>query len=477
MIAREVGKVISVGGGIVIASGLSRAGLGEMVRVGGVYGMVMRLTLNTVQIALFGDDSTVKAGDKISRTGEQMSIPVGKGLLGRVIDPLGAAIDGAGRIASSGRMPIEKDAVPIIERKPVNVPFITGTKIIDAMIPVGRGQRELIIGDRQSGKTTIAIDAVISNKSSGVVSVLCFVGAKGTEVQKIRARLAAAGAIDNVVIVAAMAERSAAEAYAAPYSATAVAEYFAGLGRDVFIVYDSLTAHANAYRQISLSLERAPGREAYPGDIFWAHSRLLERAGNFKAGGSITAMPIIETQAGNLASYIPTNVISITDGQIVLSSSLFAKGQLPAIDAGLSVSRIGSKAQIKTLARAAGNMKSAYASFLDLEDFTKFGSELDEKSQEILARGRATRAILRQNYGEPVEDAALAVMLVALEAGLFDKVASEKVLLFAGKIVAAVKKSAGAAFKKIASGAELSKAEMASVIKAAKSAKPWLYQT
>ncbi|MCL2438964.1 MAG: F0F1 ATP synthase subunit alpha [Alphaproteobacteria bacterium] len=472
VIAREVGRTVSVAGGIVVASGLSRVGLGEMVRVGAVEGMVMRITAAAVQIALFGDESLVAAGDKIVRLNVQMSVPVGDKLLGRVVDALGMPIDDEGKIPSKLRMPIEREAPPIISRRPVNVPLSTGTKIIDAMIPIGRGQRELVIGDRQSGKTTIAIDAVIANRDNGVISVLCLIGAKMSEVQRIRGRLASAKALDNVVIVAAASEKSAAEAYVAPYTATAIAEYFAGQGKDVLIVYDNLTLHANAYRQISLSLERAPGREAYPGDIFWAHSRLLERAGNFKSGGSITAMPIIETQAGNLASYIPTNVISITDGQIVLSSALFSKGQLPAIDAGLSVSRIGSKAQIKTLAKAAGNMKSAYASFLDLEDFTKFGSELDEKSEQILARGRATRELLKQNYGEPVEGAALAVMLVALEAGLFDRIKIEKVLPFAAKIVAAVKKSASALWKKIASGVALSNPEMEQLKKVMRNAKP-----
>jgi F-type H+-transporting ATPase subunit alpha len=378
-----------------------------------------------IGVVLLGEYWHLHAGDEVQRTGRVMDVAVGDGLLGRVIDPLGRPLDGNGPVASSKRLPVERPAAPIMDRAPVTVPLQTGLKVIDALIPVGRGQRELILGDRQTGKTAIAIDTILNQRNHHVLCVYCAIGQRASAVAKAVATLREKGALDYTVVVVTEGNDPPGLAYIAPYAATSIAESFMEAGRDVLIVYDDLTHHARAYRELSLLLRRPPGREAFPGDIFYIHSRLLERATHLRkelGGGSLTALPIIETEAQDISAYIPTNLISITDGQIYLSPSLFELGVLPAVDVGKSVSRVGGKAQRAAYRVVAGDLKLAYAQFEELETFSRFGARLDEDTRKIIEHGRRIRACLKQPEFAPVSVPAQIAVLLALTAELFDRV-------------------------------------------------------
>ena len=407
IVEAEVGTVILVGDGIAKAHGLSSCMANELLEFeGGDYGMALNLEENVVSIVMLSSLSDIKEGSVVRRTGKVVSVPVGEKMIGRVVNALGQPIDGKGPIDAENTRPIESEAPGIIKRKSVSVPLQTGIKAIDSMIPIGRGQRELIIGDRQTGKTTIAIDTIINQKNSDVICVYVAIGQKNSTVAQLTETLREAGAMDYTVVVSATASESAPLQYIAPYSGCAIAEYFMAEGRDVLIIYDDLSKHAVAYRALSLLIRRPPGREAYPGDVFYLHSRLLERAARVApeyGGGSITALPIIETQAGDVSAYIPTNVISITDGQIFLESELFHSGVMPAVNPGISVSRVGGSAQVKAMKKVAGTLKLLYSQYRELRSFAQFGSDLDADTKERLALGERIVEILKQNKTSPVE--------------------------------------------------------------------------
>ncbi len=423
---REVGTITSVATGIAKVSGLPGVGFDELVTFpGDVLGIAFNLDADEIGVVLLGDYWHLHTGDEVQRTGRVMDVAVGDGLLGRVIDPLGRPLDGDGPVASSKRLPVERPAAPIMDRAPVTVPLQTGIKVIDALIPVGRGQRELILGDRQTGKTAIAIDTILNQRDHHVLCVYCAIGQRASAVAKAVATLREKGAMEYTVLVVTEGNDPPGLTYIAPYVATSIAESFMEAGRDVLIVYDDLTHHARAYRELSLLLRRPPGREAFPGDIFYIHSRLLERATHLRqerGGGSLTALPIIETEAQNISAYIPTNLISITDGQIYLSPSLFELGVLPAVDVGKSVSRVGGKAQRAAYRAVAGDLKLAYAQFEELETFSRFGARLDEDTHKIIEHGRRIRACLKQPEFAPVAVSAQIAVLLALTAELFDRV-------------------------------------------------------
>jgi len=423
---REVGTITSVATGIAKVSGLPGVGFEELVTFpGGVLGIAFNVDADRIGVVLLGEYWHLHAGDEVQRTGRVMDVAVGDGLLGRVIDPLGRALDGNGPVVSSKRLPVERPAAHIMDRAPVTVPLQTGLKVIDALIPVGRGQRELILGDRQTGKTAIAIDAILNQRDQNVLCVYCAIGQRASAVAKTVAILREKGAMDYTVIVVAEGNDPPGLAYIAPYAATSIAESFMEAGRDVLIVYDDLTSHARSYRELSLLLRRPPGREAFPGDIFYIHSRLLERATHLckeLGGGSLTALPIIETEAQDISAYIPTNLISITDGQIYLSPSLFELGVLPAVDVGKSVSRVGGEAQRPAFRAVAGDLKLAYAQFEELETFSRFGARLDENTRKTIEHGRRIRACLKQVELAPVPVPAQIAILLALTANLFDRV-------------------------------------------------------
>jgi F-type H+/Na+-transporting ATPase subunit alpha len=423
---REVGTVTSVGTGIATVSGLPSVGSDELVTFpGGVLGIAFNVDEDEIGIVLLGAYEHLHAGDEVERTGRVMDVAVGDGLLGRVIDPLGRPLDDGGPVASSSRLPIERPAAPIMDRSPVTVPLQTGLKVIDALIPIGRGQRELILGDRQTGKTAIATDTILNQRDKNVVCVYCAIGQRASAVAKSVALLREKGGLDYTVVVVAAGNDPPGLIYIAPYAATSIAEFFMEAGRDVLIVYDDLTQHAEAYRELSLLLRRPPGREAFPGDIFYIHSRMLERATHLRpelGNGSLTALPIIETEAEDISAYIPTNLISITDGQIYLSPSLFELGVLPAVDVGKSVSRVGGDAQRAPYRAVAGDLKLAYAQFEELETFSRFGARLDEDTRKTIEHGRRIRACLKQPEFAPVSVPAQIALLLALTAGLFDAV-------------------------------------------------------
>lgn len=441
--AREVGRVVETLGVVVKCSGLSGACLGELVDINGVPGLVMNLNRDGVGIALLGDPDGIRAGDRARRTGHIASVPVGPSLLGRVVDPLGRPLDGGRAVSTKRRYEIERPAHPIIERAPVARPLQTGIKAIDALIPIGRGQRELILGDRQTGKTAIALDAMLAQKDTDVVCIYCAIGARADSVARLVDTLAKNKCMKNSIVLSAPGESPPGLLYAAPYAATSMAEYFMEVeGRDVLVIYDSLSAHAQAYRQLSLFLRRPPGREAYPGDIFYVHSRLLERSTRLKkefGGGSITALPICETQAENISAYIPTNLISITDGQIFLSASLFQKGVAPAVDVGISVSRVGSKAQLPAYKAVAGDMKISYSQFEELEAFSKFGAELDDATRKTLARGAILRETLKQPPHAPMRASEQIVEILAANSGALDDVPISRLQAALSEIVKAAK--------------------------------------
>jgi F-type H+-transporting ATPase subunit alpha len=426
---REVGTVTSVSTGIAMVSGLPDVGYDELIAFpGGVFGIAFNLEEHEIGVVLLGEYWHLRAGDEVRRTGRVMDVGVGDGALGRVMDPLGRPLDGKGPIATIQRLPIERPAAPIMDRAPVTVPLQTGLKVIDALIPVGRGQRELILGDRQTGKTTIAVDTILNQQGKNVLCVYCAIGQRASAVAKTVAILQEKGAMAYTVVMVTEGNDSPGLAYIAPYAATSMAEHYMETGRDVLIVYDDLTHHARAYRELSLLLRRPPGREAFPGDIFYIHSRLLERATHLsqeRGGGSLTALPIIETEAQNMSAYIPTNLISITDGQIYLSPSLFELGALPAVDVGKSVSRVGGKAQRAAYRAVSGDLKLAYAQFEELETFARFGARLDAHTTQIIEHGRRIRACLKQPESAPVSEVAQIAVLLALTAKLFDRVPLE----------------------------------------------------
>ncbi len=425
----ETGTVISVSTGIASVSGLPGAGFEELLKFpNGLFGIAYNIDEDEIGVILLGEDSLLNTGDEVERTGRVMDIPVGNALLGRVINPLGEPMDDKGLVSHSHRLPIERTAAAIMDRSAVNAPLQTGLKVIDALIPIGRGQRELILGDRQTGKTAIAIDAIINQHDKNVLCIYCAIGQRADSVAKVIAILKEHNAMEYTVVVVTEGNNAPGLKYIAPYAATSIAEYFMEQGRDVLIVYDDLTHHARAYRELSLLLRRPPGREAFPGDIFYIHSRLLERSTHLSqelGSGSLTALPIIETEAQNISAYIPTNLISITDGQIYLSPKLFELGILPAVDVGKSVSRVGGKAQLPVY-RSTANLKLKYAQFEELETFARFGTRLDKHTRTIIEHGKRIRICLKQQELEPMCVVEQVIVLLALTTGLFDTIPVEK---------------------------------------------------
>ena len=412
----DFGTVVSVGDGIARINGLDSAMAGELIEFpGGVYGMVQNLEENNVGCVLLGDDSNIVEGDKVSCTGRIVQVPVGDALIGRVVNALGQPIDGKGAIKATDFRNVETKARGVIDRKSVDTPLQTGYKAVDSLIPIGRGQRELIIGDRQTGKTALAVDTIINQKGENVICIYVAIGQKASTVAQTVKKLEEHGAMEYSIIVASTASEKAPLQFLAPYSGVAMAEYFMDEGKDVLIVYDDLSKHAVAYRSMALLLRRPPGREAYPGDVFYLHSRLLERAAKLAKGGSITALPIIETQAGDISAYIPTNVISITDGQIFLETELFNSGVRPAVNPGISVSRVGGSAQIKSMKTIAGPLRLEYAQYRELASFAQFGSDLDKETKAQLAKGERIVEMLKQNQYAPmkVEDQVLIIFAVS----------------------------------------------------------------
>ncbi len=427
---REVGTITSIATGIAKVSGLPGVGSEEVLKFpGDVYGIAFNVDADEIGAVLLGHYWRLNAGDEVERSGHVVDVPVGDGLIGRIINPMGLPLDGKGPVVSSARLPVERPAAHIMDRAPVTVPLQTGIKVIDALIPVGRGQRELILGDRQTGKTAVALDTILNQRGQDVLCVYCAIGQRASGVAKVIAKLREKGAMEYTIVVVTEGNDPPGLAYIAPYAATSIAEYFMEQGRDVLIVYDDLTHHARAYRELSLLLRRPPGREAFPGDIFYIHSRLLERATHLRpelGGGSLTALPIIETEAQDISAYIPTNLISITDGQVYLSPSLFELGVLPAVDVSKSVSRVGGKAQRAAYRAVAGDLKLAYAQFEELETFARFGARLDEDTRKIIEHGRRIRACLKQPEFAPVSVPAQIAILLALTAKLFDAVPIER---------------------------------------------------
>jgi len=427
---REMGTITSVATGIAKVSGLPGVGFEEVLKFpGDIYGIAFNVDEDEVGVVLLGDYWHLQAGDEVERRGHVVDVPVGDGLIGRIINPIGRPLDGKGRLVTSERLPVERPAPSILERDPVTVPLQTGIKVIDALIPVGRGQRELILGDRQTGKTAIALDTILNQCGKNVLCVYCAIGQRASGVAKVIATLREQGALDYTVVVVTEGNDPPGLAYVAPYAATSIAEYFMQQGRDVLVVYDDLTHHARAYRELSLLLRRPPGREAFPGDIFYIHSRLLERATHLRSelgGGSMTALPIVETEAQDISAYIPTNLISITDGQIYLSPSLFELGVLPAVDVGKSVSRVGGKTQRAAYRSVVGDLKLAYAQFEELETFARFGARLDDNTRRIIEHGRRIRACLMQPEFAPVSMTEQIAVLLALSEKLFDAVPLER---------------------------------------------------
>ncbi len=427
----DVGTVITVGDGIANIHGLEQCMSGELIQFeNGTYGMALNLEQDSVGAVLLGSDADIKEGSSVKRTGEIMSVPVGEALLGRVVNALGQPIDGAGPIEAAAHAPIEKVASGVITRKSVHKPLQTGIKAIDSMIPIGRGQRELIIGDRQTGKTAIALDTIINQKGQDVICIYVAIGQKRSTVANVAETLRKAGAMDYTIIVSATASELAPLQYIAPYSGCAMGEYFLDQGKDVLCVYDDLSKHAVAYRALSLLLKRPPGREAYPGDVFYLHSRLLERACSYNenyGGGSLTALPIIETQAGDVSAYIPTNVISITDGQIFLETDLFNAGVRPAVNPGISVSRVGSAAQIKAMKKVSGSLKLSYSQYRELQAFSQFGSDLDADTKNRLSMGERIVEVLKQDRNAPVPVELQVCIIYAVTKGYLKAVPVEKI--------------------------------------------------
>ena len=438
--SNDVGSIVSVGDGIATVYGLDKAMYGELLEFpNDVFGMVLGLEEEHVSVVLMGNDSSLKEGDQVRRTNRVVEVPVGDGMLGRVVNALGQPIDGLGEIKADAYMPIEKIAPGVMTRQSVSVPLQTGITAIDSMIPIGRGQRELIIGDRQTGKTTIAIDTIINQKGQNVNCIYVAIGQKNSTVAQMVEKLRKNGAMEYTTVVSATASEMAPLQYIAPYAGCTIGEYWMAQGKDVLIVYDDLSKHAVAYRALSLLIRRPPGREAYPGDVFYLHSRLLERAARVNkenGGGSITALPIVETQAGDISAYIPTNVISITDGQIFLDTELFNAGQRPAIDSGLSVSRVGSAAQIKAMKQVSGSLKTELANYKELESFSQFGSDLDADTKAVLDHGAKVMEVLRQNQGVTYNVEEEVIVLYTVRHKLIDRIPLDRVDEFRQNLLA-----------------------------------------
>jgi len=471
----EIGRVLSSGDGIARVAGLPAVRAQEIVAFEtGVPGIAFNLDPDEVGCILLGDDAAVSAGDTVRRTGQVVRTPVGDGLIGRVVDPLGNPLDGGGDVGAERFEPVERDAPAILSRSPVVRPLATGIKSIDAMIPIGRGQRELIIGDRSTGKTSIAVDAIINQREGDMVCVYVAIGQRASSVARFIDALRSRGAMEYTVVVVADADAPPGVRFVAPYAGCTISEFFAEQGKDTLIVYDDLTKHAQTYREISLLLRRPPGREAYPGDIFFLHARLLERATQYDekyGGGSQTALPIVETQAQNVSAYIPTNLISITDGQIYLSPELFQSGFLPAVDVGLSVSRVGGKTQIPAMKRLAQETRLAYTQFLELEQFTKFGTTLETQTREALEKGRRLRELLKQPAHDPVPLAEQVVILHAISAGVPTGVPLERIPEFEQRLRESAREVLGDLLARIESGEEPNEKDVASMRKLAEDAR------
>jgi F-type H+/Na+-transporting ATPase subunit alpha len=477
LVLQQVGWVNYVGKGIARVNGLPGVQSEELLLFpGGLPGLVFNIEPDNVGVVLLGDYAHLEAGQEVRRSGRVLDVPVGEGLIGRVVDPTGRPLDGGRPLSVPERRPAEQPAPAIMDRRPVNQPLMTGIKAIDALIPIGRGQRELILGDRQTGKTAIAVDTIINQRQQQVLCVYCAIGQRAASVAGVVAQLREHGAMEYTVVVVAEGDAPPGLQYIAPYAATTMAEYFMRNGHDVLIVYDDLTCHARAYREMSLLLRRPPGREAFPGDIFYVHSRLLERATRLNqslGGGSLTALPIIETEAQNMAAYIPTNLISITDGQIYLSPELFRKGLLPPVDVGKSVSRVGGKAQLPAYRAVAGDLRLTYSQFEELEAFSRFGTRLDEETRRLLARGRRVRGILRQPQFSPRSAAEQVLVLHAVNSGVFDVVPEDNLADAEQAVCDALAEVPGTA-EKILAGNKLTDEDLAGLRQAAEHAvTPW----
>ncbi len=472
LIPREVGTVISVSTGVVRVAGLPGAGFDELLSFpGGLFGIAFNIDETEIGVILLGEDDRLNVGDAVERTGRVMDVPVGDALLGRVITPLGEPLDEGDPIGTTARLPIERPSPAIMDRLPVTVPLQTGLKVIDALIPVGRGQRELILGDRQTGKTAIALDTILNQRDKNVVCIYCAIGQRSSSVAKLIATLREHDALPYTIVMVAEGNDAPGLKYIAPYAATSIGEHYMEQGRDVLIVYDDLTNHARAYRELSLLLRRPPGREAFPGDIFYIHSRLLERSTHLSkelGGGSLTALPIIETEAQNISAYIPTNLISITDGQIYLSPSLFESGILPAVDVGKSVSRVGGKAQLPAYRSITGNLKLDYSQFEELENYARFGTRLDDHTQTVIEHGKRIRNWLKQPELHPMSVPEQLVVLLALTNGLFDTVPVEKMPEAQTLLAQSSLKLPAPLLKRLVSDADLSQADHDAILAGAK---------
>jgi F-type H+-transporting ATPase subunit alpha len=475
---REVGRVLSVEQGVAWVAGLPSVRAEELVRLGsgsagGQAGLAFDLRADRLGVVLLDDPALLQAGARVERTGRVLDFPVGEALLGRVVDALGRPLDAAGPVRTGERRAVEQEAPAIMDRAPVSEPLQTGIKVVDALIPIGRGQRELITGDRQTGKTAIALDTILAQRDGDVVCVYCAVGQRKSSVAKLVELLRRHGALEYTAVVVAGGDEPPGLQFVAPYAATTLAEHFMRQGRDALVVYDDLTRHARAYRELSLLLRRPPGREAYPGDVFYIHSRLLERATRLRdelGGGSLTALPVVETQAQNISAYIPTNLISITDGQIYLSPRLQQKGVLPAVDVGRSVSRVGGKAQRPAYREVAGELRLSYAQFEELEDFARFGARLDEETRHTLERGRRVREVLKQPQYRPLPVAHQLAVLLAVTGGLFDSLPAEEVAAAAEAIRRALADRLDRLGERIEEGATLGDDERAELLEAMREA-------
>ncbi len=464
MVSKEVGKVVSFADNVINVTGFSSIGSEEEVIIAGSYrGFVSLATSKFIKIVPLDNNIDINVGDEVRRTGRSVTTIVGEELIGRVVDGLGRPIDGLKPLKGDKQLPAERPARPIVHRYPVSVPLQTGIKVIDALVPIGRGQRELILGDRQTGKTSIALDAIVNQKGRDIICIYCAIGSRTSNVAKIVKELKMYGAMDYTIVVKADCSDTASLRFLAPYSATSMAEYFMDKGKDVLIVYDDLTSHARAYREMSLLLERIPGREAFPGDIFYVHSRLLERSARIKpeyGGGSITSLPIIETEAENVSAYIPTNVISITDGQIYLSPSKFQKGLMPAVDIGRSVSRVGSNAQLKAYKSVASTLRVSFSQFEELETFSRFATKLDKDTQNSINRGCCLRQIFKQDRYETLAVYSQIAIYLCVTNGLFDDMSNDQLASAQGKAVSVMSDSFSSLVSTINNGSQLSASDI-----------------
>ena len=469
---REVGVVSYVGYGIVRVEGLPGIRADELVLFpGNLQGLVFNIDPEEIGVILLGPSGDLGAGDEVRRTGRVLDVPVGESLVGRVVDALGVPLDNMGEIRTLERLPVEREAPAVMARDPVTVPLQTGIKVIDALFPIGRGQRELIVGDRQTGKTAIAMDAIINQSGKDVLCIYCTIGKKASDVAKVIADLKQYKAMDYVIVVAATADDPPGLQFIVPYAATSMGEYFIAKGRDVLIIYDDLTSHARAYRELSLLLRRPPGREAFPGDIFYIHSRLLERSTHLRkehGGGSLTSLPIVETEAQDISGYIPTNLISITDGQLYLSPRLFQKGILPAVDVGKSVSRVGGKAQLPAYRSVAGDLRISHSQFEELETFSRFGTRLDEATRKVLERGWRVREILKQPQYKPIPVAEQIAAMLAVTSGHFDSVAIEAVREAESSLREEVVENHGGFCSRIGMGEKLGEKDREAIVQVAR---------